>query len=392
MRTRPLLALTGPVLLVLPCAGLGCTSDLAAPTNFIVVEPPPPDNELVVDCAALPLTAEGADYSQTPTITGQLDGATYRYMSTDLPAGLVLDEGTGLISGAVEAPAGDYTFDVTIEDVDDPEMYNASGTCNLQVRPHLAAPIQVTDTCLRRGESLLDLVVSGTGDGTAITCDGPGGSGNGRRPNGIEIDAESCTISGTISDPAPTADNPNPPTYVDRYGTYVFMMRGQQSGAEVFVPYCVENDVAQGYDIVASHSGNNDAALLPIARTYDPTADFSVGGDMDPRWEITAPGICGASCFYKYEFLRTNAPIAADGGFGLNPDGLLQNAMMESVGFFHELRVSGPPVPEEFLDRPWVLSVAVSYCIAASDMACVDPAEDGDASLEFGLVMFPDRG
>ena len=30
--------------------------------------------------------------------------------------------------------------------------------------------------------------------------------------------------------------------------------------------------------------------LLPIAREYDPTAAFSVGADMDPRFEITARG------------------------------------------------------------------------------------------------------
>lgn len=378
MRTRPLLALTGPVLLALPCASAGCTSDLAAPTNFVVVEPPPPDNELMVDCATLPLTAEGANYSQTPTITGQLDGVTYRYASSDLPAGLVLDPSSGLISGMVEAIAGDYTFEVTIEDVDDPEGYNATGTCNLQVREHLSAPLAIDAVpyCLRPGADLRSLVVDGTGDGTEITCDYTGGNGNGRMPNGVEVDPAGCTVTGSIAE--------------DRYGTWVFVVRGVQSGAEVFVPYCVTNDEAQGYDIAARHSGDNDP-LLPVTSIYDPLADFSVGTDMDPRYEITAPGICGASCFYKYEFLRTNAPIG-DGGFSLSPDGLLEDAGMMPIGFFHELRVSGPPVPEEFIDRPWVLSAAVSYCIADTDTACTDASDDGDAALEIGVIMVPDPG
>jgi hypothetical protein len=379
MPLRPSLALTGP-LLALTCAGLGsgCTSDLPAPTNFTVLEPPPPDNELVVDCATLPLTAEGALYSQTPTITGQLDGVTYRYTATELPAGLVLDADSGTISGTVAATAGEHTFDVTIEDVDDPEAYNATGTCNLRVNPRLSTPLAIDTVpyCLRPGENLLSLVVDGTGDGTEIRCDYTGGSGNGRKPNGVEVEASACALTGTIAE--------------ERYGTWVFMMRGVQSGAEVFVPFCVTNDEPQGYEITARHSGNDDAALLPITRVYDPTADFSVGADMDPRYEITAD-ICGASCFYKYAFLRTNAPIG-EGGFSLDPDGLLQDDMMESLGFFHELRVSGPPVPEEFLARPWILSAAVSYCISASDTGCVDAAKDGLAALELSLIMVPERG
>lgn len=374
---RPLLARTAPVLLALPLVGTGCTSDLPAPYNYDVLEPPPPDNELAIDCTTLPMTAEGANYAQTPTITGQLEGVTYRHTATDLPAGLAIDEGNGMISGRVEAPRGDYTFAVTIEDVDDPENYSATGTCTLQVRPRITAPIDAGTACLGAGDDLRSLVVEGTGDGSPITCDLPGGNGNGRKPNGIDANSDGCTLTGTIAE--------------DRYGTWVFMMRGTQSGAEVFVPYCVTNDEAQGYEITARHSGSDDAALLPIAREYDPTADFSVGADMDPRYEVTAPGVCGASCFYKYSFLRTNAPIG-EGGFSLDPDGLVQDAGGQSIGFFHELRVSGPAVPEEFRARPWVLSVAVSYCITGSDTGCEDAAMDGDAALEFGLIMVPQGG
>lgn len=370
---RPLLALPA-LALSSSLSGAGCTSDLPAPYNYDVLEPPPPPNELNVDCAMLPLTAEGADYSQTPTITGQLDGATYRYTATMLPDGLVIDEDTGIISGTVAAARGDYTFDVTVEDVDDPENYSATGTCNLQVNPRLTAPIEVGDACLRPGQDLRDLVVDGTGDGSPITCDIPGGNGNGRKPNGVDADPERCTVTDTIAE--------------DRYGTWVFMLRGTQSGAEVFVPYCVTNDEAQDYDIVGIQAGNPDAALVPIARSYDPTAAFTVGSDMDPRYEVSSPGTCGASCFYKYSFLRTNAPIG-DGGFSLDPDGLLQDDMGQNIGFFHELRVSGPAVPEEFQQRPWVLSVAVSYCISGMMGGC-DEIPEGAPALELGVIMVPE--
>lgn len=373
---RPLLALTAPAL-ALPLAAAGCTSDLPAPYNYEVLEPPPPTNELEVDCSTLPVTAEGAEYSQTPTITGQLEDVRYRFTATDLPAGLEIDEDTGVISGTVAAAQGRYDFEVTIEDSEDPENYSATGSCTLQVNPRLSAPIEVGTACLSSAQDLRDLVVAGTGDGSPITCDLPGGNGNGRRPNGIDIDRERCSLTGTIAE--------------DRYGTWVFMMRGTQSGAEVFVPYCVTNDEAQGYDIVGRHSGSDDAALLPIAREYDPTAAFTVGSDMDPRYEVTSPGVCGASCFYKYSFLRTNAPIG-EGGFSLDPDGLVQDAGGDNIGFFHELRVSGPAVPEEFRLRPWVLSVAVSYCISGMDTGCEDAAMDGDAALELGVIMLPQRG
>lgn len=377
---RSLLALTASALAPALClvgAVSGCTSDLPAPYDYDVLEPPAPDNELVVDCASLPVTAEGAQYSQSPTITGQLDGATYRHTARDLPAGLAIDERTGVISGRVEAERGAYDFEVTIEDVDDPEAYSATGTCRLEVRPRLTAPIAVDTACLRPGQDLRDLVVDGTGDGTPITCDAPGGSGNGRKPNGVEVDPERCTVTGTIAE--------------ERYGTWVFVMRGTQSGAQVFVPYCVENDVPQGYEIVARHSGNDYAALVPVTREYDPTAPFSVGTDMDPRYEVIAPDACGASCFFKYEFLRTQAPLGDDGIFSLAPDGLLQDDMGENIGFYHELRVSGPPVPEEFRERPWVLSASLSYCISDSPGVCDEPAAAGDAAFEFGLIMVPTR-
>lgn len=384
MRLRSLLALTGPALLMLP----GCTSDLPAPTNFVPQEPLRPDNDLVVECAMLPVTANGARVelpAQTDPevdarykITGLLEDFTYIYtLEGEFPAGLTIDESTGELGGVIEADPATYTFDVRIEDETDPETYNATGTCTLQVNERLNAPLSIDAIpfCLRNDDSdtLLSLVRSGTGDGTPITCDTPGGNGNGRLPNGISVDPETCRIDGAIDE--------------ERRGTWVFMVRGTQSGSEVYVPYCVNNDIPQGYEITASHSGQDDADLIPIMRTYDPSAPFEVGVEGDPRFEITSPGICGASCFFRYSFVRTNAPLET---FDLSPDGLVSNDKGESIGFFHELRVDGPAVPAEFRDRPWVLSVGVSYCMADDDGGCAEVPPQGDGALEFGLIMVPE--
>ena len=53
--------------------------------------------------------------------------------------------------------------------------------------------------------------------------------------------------------------------------------------------------------------------------------------------------------------------------------------------------MSGPAVPEEFQLRPWVLSVAVSYCISGTSGGC-DEIPEGAPALELGVIMVPDAG
>lgn len=383
MRLRHLLASTGPVLLALT----GCTTtDLPAPTNFEILEPPPPPNELVLGCETIPLTANGAMFSYTPEVSGLIDEVSYVYSAEGLPDGLEIDAGSGQISGTVTADPGSYTFEITIEETDvEREPYSARTECILEVNARLSAPLTIDTValgddpyCLRPGDSLREFVATGTGDGSAITCAFRGGKGNGRLPQGVEVDPDTCTLTGSIDE--------------DRYGTWVFIMEGQQSGASVHVPYCVTNDVAQGYEITADHSGETDVALTPIVRTYDPTASFFIVADReDPRVNVVSPESCVDSCFYRYSFQRTAAPID-DATYTLEPDGLIRDDMMNPLGFFHELRVAGPAVPEEFRERPWVLSSAISYCITDDEGGCADPAADGDAAFELSLIMVPDPG
>lgn len=386
MRLRTLLASTGSVLLALT----GCTSDLPAPHDFEVVEPPPPENELALDCAEIPLAANEASFDYTLVIEGTIEGVKYVYGAENLPEGLSIDANTGQLTGTVTAEPGEYTFAVTIEEQDvDREPYAARTECTLSVNPRIVAPL-AADTvpyCLGMGDSLLDVVRPNTGDGSPITCAYRNTNGNGRMPQGIEVDAETCTLTGSIDE--------------TRLGTWVMMMEGTQSGATVYVPFCLTNDVAQGYDITMVDGADTGVELRPIVRTYDPTQPFTVGadetpeGDSNPRVSIVDPTACGTSCYFQYSFLRTIAPLDENNGFSLDPDGLLQNDMDETIGFYHELTVRGPAVPEEFRNRPWALSTAVSYCITDIPPAmggCADPAADGNGSFELSLIMVPDPG
>ena len=329
---------------------------------------------LALDCSGIPVAAEGATLEFTPSTTGLRGGATYTYSSTELPAGLTMSATTGEVSGVVEAAAAQHTFDITVEEVGGA---SATTTCTLLVRPRLSVSLApgIEPYCLQQGDSLLDWLDAGTGDDSPVVCDHLGGSGDGRIPQGIEVDSGACTLTGAVAE--------------DRLGTWSFVMRATQSGVSVHLPFCVTNDVPQGYEIVGSHSDLAGATLEPITRTYDPTADVSVGTAGDPRYEITAPGVCGASCLYSFSFLRTEAPID-EGGFSLHPDGLVQDGGGQNIGFFHELRMAGPPVPDGFRSRPWVLSVAVYYCIASADGVCQDAAVDGDGSLEISVIMVPE--
>ncbi len=377
MRPRSLLALVGPILLVLP----GCTSDLPAPSNYVAVADSGPANMLMVDCAALPNAAEGASFSYTPPTMGQREDRAYQFDAVDVPAGLEVDKTTGEITGTPDVAPGDYSFEITLSDIDDPDNYSASATCTLTVRRGLQAPLAIDTTpyCLRSGDSLLDLVVDGTGDGSEILCDAPGGSGNGRLPEGITVNETSCTIEGSLAD--------------DRYGTRVFIMRGQQSGAQVFVPYCVTNPDEGRYDITVAHSGIEDGTEVPLLRTFNPNAGFDVGGEMDPLFTIVDPTACGASsCFYGFAFSINGSPFDGQ-SFSLNPDGLLRDMDDNPIGFSHEMSVGGPPVEESFRDRPWVLNVSLDYCLADNGMACdgaTSVRDNGEGNLEFGVVMVPE--
>ncbi len=372
-------------LLALPAFGLlvACTSDLDAPDAY--TEPSisagsDTAGSLGLDCAAFPEGAIGAQYDFTPEVSAQDDG-TRTWTAETLPAGLEIDADDGRITG-VPTASGTTSVDFTVID----SVGMASTTCDITINDALAVDndlvVASVPYCVRPGEeTLLDLVVEGSGDGSTIRCDHPGGNGNGRRPAGISVNADTCEIEGTITD--------------DRFGTWVFMVRGEQSGAEVWVPYCVTNDEPSGYDVSVDHSSLDDdgvdGTLVPIVRRFNPAASVSVGGDADPLFTVLDADSCGTSaCFYGFAFNINASPFDAE-TLSLAPDAVLIDNGPQ--GFTHELSIEGPQVSDEFADRPWTVNIALDYCLTDSDGPC-DGAQNvranGNGNIDISILMLPE--
>ncbi len=356
----------------------GCTSDLNAPSNYLLPEGEDTGGEVALSCDAIPTTAVEANFAFTPEIIGG-DDQDLTFAATDLPDGLTIDASTGEITGQ---PTTEGTFTFSIEAVGDETMSEVS--CDVTVAPRIGVDLQTAlladqPFCLQPNQALTDFIIPGTGDGTPITCDHIAGSGNGNLPAGITVSADGCTANGNLAE--------------TRFGTYVFAMRGVQSGVEVFMPYCVTQDTANfAYDVQAVHSGEDPAALIPIGRTYDPAAPLSVGEADNPQFTIIDEASCGDnSCFFGFSFGINASPFDAN-TFSLPNRELVRNMNMRPIGFTHELTIGGPPVPAQFVDRPWVVNVALDYCLAEDDMTCngaQNTVNNGDGHLELGIIMVP---
>ncbi len=377
----------------LPAAGLAlcaaglltaCTSDLDAPDAYS--EPSisagnETAGELGIDCDAFPTGAVGAEYDHTPELSAMDDGSR-SWIAETLPEGLEIDERSGRITGT-PTTAGTTSVDFTVTD----SLGMAATTCDLVINEGLdvdqALVLDEVPYCVRPGgQTLLDLVVDGTGDGTPITCTSDGGTGNGTRPAGISVNAQTCAVEGSLTE--------------DRFGTWVFIVRGVQSGAEVFVPYCVTNDEPSGYDVSVDHSGLGDSGvdstLVPVFRTFNPDAALALGEDGDPLFTITSPGDCGTNaCFFGFSFGINASPFDAE-TFSITNSAILTDGGGPQ-GFTHGLTIAGPQVDEAFRDRPWTVNIALDYCLSDTDGPC-DGGENvranGDGGIEFSILMVPE--
>jgi hypothetical protein len=370
-------------LVIAPLVAAGCTSDLNAPSNYQLPEGSsgPGPMPVAIECGDVPTGAVDAAYSYTPTV---MDGdGDYTFESPDLPEGLAIDAATGEVTGN---PTTSGTFDFTIN-VADGSGGTGTQMCQVQVNERIgvdldAALLVEMPFCLGASQSLTDFIIEGTGDGSPVTCDHQGGSGDGNLPAGITVNPDDCTLDGTLAE--------------DRFGTYVFVMRGTQNGVSVYMPYCVTQDEASfAYDVSMTHSGIDPAALVPIGRTFDPGAMLHVGATGDPLFTIIDMASCGMnSCYFGYAFGINGSPFDAD-TFTL-PNRTLEYDPADDtrpIGFSHELEIEGPPVPEEFRDRPWVVNISLDYCLADNPDDCDGAGAtqaNGDGHLEFGIIMVPE--
>ncbi len=390
--------------LALPVAGLfgACTSDLDAPDAY--TEPSvsagnDTAGDLGLDCDTFPQGAVGADYDFTPEVGGMDDG-TRTWLAETLPEGLTIDAGTGQITG-VPTTAGTTSVDFTVMD----STGMAATTCDIVINDGLGVDIDllVDDVpgCLRPGDqTLLDFVVDGTGDGTPITCDHPGGRGNGSRPAGISVNPDTCEIEGTVME--------------NRDGTWVFMVRGTQSGSEVWVPYCVSDDDNSGYDVSVDHSmlsdDGIDGTLVPMLRRFNPGASLALGETGDPLFSILSPGDCGANnCFFGFAFsIDTSSPFEV---FRVVESSIVTDNGPQ--GFTHGIELEGPEPGDEFAGRPFAFRVDLDYCLSdtETDCSCTDAEENdpgsdcsdpeadegprrvranGDGNIAFSVLMVPE--
>ncbi|HWB81312.1 MAG TPA: putative Ig domain-containing protein [Nannocystaceae bacterium] len=368
-----------PALVLSSCVlAVGCTDDLTAPYNYQLGtdSDTTTGDPLMVDCSDLGMGAVGATYMRTITASG--GESPYSFSAPVVPDGLSLDQQGDL--GGVPTMVGSNTIDVTVSDANGA---TAMASCPLDIGPQLAVTPLALDAvpyCLTGADTLLNHVAAGTGDGSPITCDTPGGSGNGKLPAGISVNADTCAIEGTTTE--------------TRLGTWAFVVRGTQSGSEVFMPYCVTQatPAAGTFDIVVDHTGMPGQTLVPLMRTFNPDAATMIGdGVMDPLFTITDMDSCGMNtCAYGYNYFINASPFDAMNGIGIT-SALLLDAMDRPIGFTHTFTIGGPMVTDEFKTRPWVVNLDWDYCLADTTPECADDQIGPNANgfLEFSVIMVP---
>ncbi len=366
-----------------------CTSDLPAPDAYdwtvtdsataTATASTGAPGALDLRCGTPALGAVAATYSYVlPPPTGGL--GPFIWNATDFDP-LIINGATGEIGGVPDT-VGVLAGTVTVTDS---EGNMGSVDCEITVRPKIDSELNGGSAmpCLVGNEAFGTFLISGTGDGTAITCrHAPGSNGNGRMPAGIILNPITCEMEGSIAESG--------------YGTWVWIVEADQSGAKTYLPYCASNpqpDPAT-YNISVTHGGDptTEKVLIPGRGTFTPGQPISFGDTMamDPRFEITDPS-CGNPCFFGFSFFINASPFDR-GSFGLQPSAILKDSNDNNVGFFHHMSVNGPAVATAFEDRPFVLNAGLDYCISDQDGTCTgspNVVANGNANLEFGIVMFP---
>jgi len=122
----------------------GAQFDTQALSITINAPAPPPSPSITT--TTLPAGTIGQAYKQTLQATGGTGGLIWSIVAGDLPAGLNLDQATGVISGTPLVPAGTSTFAVRVADA-----AGQDDTQGLSITIDLANPPVITTTTLPGG-------------------------------------------------------------------------------------------------------------------------------------------------------------------------------------------------------------------------------------------------
>ncbi len=310
-------------------------------------------------CGSLPGAALGAEYEHAFDLDPPDAAGTWNVEG--LPGGLSFSPFSGEFSG-VPSEAGSFELAVSL----DGAAGSGEAICTLEVGPALTADLSVlARPCVGPGDTLADVLVGG--DGLALTCTTPAGNGAGTRPGGVSVAEDSCLIDGT----------PTP----EEWGTWVWITRVRQSGAQVEVPFCITQSTPapDSFAVSMTRGDDTNVVLEPLVGSFVVGEPVAFGGQGDPIFEVTG-GCGGGSCFYGFNYSVGPSPFGGDCGqdpcLGLGPSGLVTDDAGAPIGFSHQLFAYGPALDEDFAGRPFVLPWALSYCIADNDTDC-----DGSRSI-----------
>jgi hypothetical protein len=126
--------------------------------------------------------------------------------------------------------------------------------------------------------------------------------------------------------------------------------------------------------------------LAPKVGTFAPGEPIVWASEGDPLVRVLGP--CGPNaCMFGYVWEITATPFAAP---AVDHAMLLYDDEAGSpIGFTHGFSATGPAVPPELAERPWVFSWNLQYCLSPYSCANGDTIEPIGGGLHFAGIMLP---
>jgi hypothetical protein len=129
--------------------------------------PPPPPATLSIAVTTLANGVLNAPYNQTIRVTGGTGARTFEVSDGALPAGLTLDESTGVVSGIPGDPAGVSDFVIIVSDSGEPQQTD-SEEFSISIGATAIGRNDTIETATPIGNGSIDASISPSGDPSAI--------------------------------------------------------------------------------------------------------------------------------------------------------------------------------------------------------------------------------